>query len=631
MLSMLALGCAPLVAQSPGFSVELASLDIEELMNIRITSVSRRDERLSGAPASAFIITAEDIRRSGATSLPEILRMAPNLQVARVNAYEYAITSRGFNNRVGNKLLVLLDGRTIYTPLFSGVFWEMQDTNLDDIERIEVISGPGGTIWGANAVNGVINIITAHTADTQATVLSGGAGSFERHASARTGGGSGPLTWRAYAKANEWDSTWDSQRAAYGVDQWRREQLGFRMDWAGTDQQLIVQGDTMQGRSQHRGFVGTYELPPVEVHSSNLQARWTRELDGGSSVSVQGYVVHSEREERILFSPESTITDLEAQHHFTFAAGFDHEVVWGGGYRHAHDKVGPGAVTNYLPSSRDLSWENLFIQDEIALSDTFSLTPGLKLEWNDYTGMEQLPSVRAAWELSEGHNLWAGWSRTVRAPSRLDRDVYFPATEPFIIAGGPNFVAEVAKVGELGYRSQPLADLSYSVTLYHYDWEKLRSGTPLPLPVYLVNNIAGESWGVEGWGTWQVASGWRLRAGFNTLEKDLAFNSGTSDTVGVANPTLHNDPDYQLMLRSSHDLSNGVQMDLQLRRIAALEVEPVPAYAEMDLRLGWSPVDNVELSLTGTNLLHSRHAEYGPANNRSEINRSVLLGFRWTL
>jgi iron complex outermembrane receptor protein len=627
---VLPLMAAPLQAQDSGFSPDLASLDLEELLNIRITSVSRRDESLAGAAASIFVITAEDIRRSGATSLPEILRMAPNLQVARVNSFEYAITARGFNNRVGNKLLVLLDGRTLYTPLFSGVFWEMHDAHLEDIERIEVVSGPGGTLWGANAVNGVINIITKNAADTGSTLLRAGAGNFERHASLRTGGSIDERTsWRAWAKAGEWDNTF-APDGSDEVDDWNRQQLGFRMDHNGSAQQLMLQGDVLRGESQHRGFVGTIEVPPVKVAATNLQAGWTRALNNGSDVSLQAYWSYNKRDEFVLFSPTSRIFDFELQHHFTLdSATLSHEVVWGFGYRHARDEVDPGVFSIFVPDRRELEWQNLFVQDEISLNDSLKLVPGIKLEWNDYTGMEQLPSVNLAWQAAEQHLLWAGWSRVVRAPSRFDRDVYYPERAPFIVAGGPDFEAEVAHVLELGYRGQVSGTLSWSGTLFHYDWDKLRSGTPLPLPVYLVNNIQGESWGVEAWGSWQLSPVWHLRAGLSTLHKDLEFAPGTSDTAGIDNNTLHNDPDYQWLLRSSHDLAEHIQLDLQLRRVAALDIEQVPGYAELDLRLGWQPAANVEVALTASNLLHKRHAEYSPLANRSEFGRSILVGIRW--
>ncbi|MGV3592651.1 MAG: TonB-dependent receptor plug domain-containing protein [Gammaproteobacteria bacterium] len=618
-------------AQDQGFSMELANLDIEELMNIQISSVSRRAENLSGATASVFVITSDDIRRSGASSVPEILRMAPNLQVARVNAYEYAITARGFNNRVGNKLLVMQDGRTLYTPMFSGVFWEMQDANLEDIERIEVISGPGGTLWGANAVNGVINIITRNASQTQSTLVSATAGNYERGATVRTGGSVGALAWRAYGKASEWDHTWLPTGAA-GVDGFERQLVGFRADHDAGRQQFSLQGEVMQAESQDRGVAGTIAIPPVELKSRSLQANWNRELRSGSEVSVQAYYTYSMRDEFVLFSPESSIFDIEANHHMKFEAGREttHDVVWGGGMRRAYDDVEPGFFTIYIPKERNLDWQNLFIQDEISLGRNLRVVPGIKFEWNDYTGREHLPSLSVAWQ-ADAHLLWASWSRVIRAPSRFDRDVYYPERPPFLIAGGPNFQAEVAHVVETGLRGQPTSKLSYSLTLFHYDWDKLRSATAPPFPLYLVNTIEGNTYGVEAWATWQITPKWQVRGGFNTLEKSLGFGTDAPDTVGVDNPTLHNDPDYQWQLRTRYDLRPNIQMDLQLRRVAELSIESVPSYTELDLRVGWQPTDKLELSLTGANLLHKRHAEYSAPANRNLINRSVAVGLRWML
>ncbi len=291
----------------------------------------------------------------------------------------------------------------------------MQDTNLEDIERIEVISGPGGTLWGANAVNGVINIITRKASQTRSTLVAASAGNFERGATVRTGGRIGEkLDWRVYGKAGEWDHTF-LPSGANGVDAWERQQIGFRADYDGAGQQLSLQGDTMWAESQHRGFVGTLAIPPVKVESRNLQANWTRQLQAGSEVNVQAYYTYNVRDEFVLFSPESSIYDLEANHHITLnPGGMSHDLVWGGGLRHAADHVDPGFFSIYLPDNRELNWENLFVQDEIQLSDNLRLTPGVKLEWNDFTGMEHLPSVNLAWQAGS-YLLWSSWSRVIRA------------------------------------------------------------------------------------------------------------------------------------------------------------------------------------------------------------------------
>jgi iron complex outermembrane recepter protein len=610
----------------PGFTPqELMGLSLEDLSNLQITSVSRRGQNISDAPASIFVITADDIRHSGATSLPEILRLAPNLQVARIDSVQYAISARGFNNSIGNKLLVLLDGRTIYTPLFSGVFWEMEDAFLQDIERVEVISGPGATLWGANAVNGVINIITRPAAQTQGVLLVGSTGEGEYGGGLRVGGTVGSANVRAYVKTRSWDNT-NRENGTDAVDTWDRAQAGFRADWASDADNFTLQGDMSRGESGHRGVVGTIAIPAVRVAGANLLGRWTRELRSGSSLNVQAYWSRSDREEVILFSPKSDIFDLELMHDVAFDA---HHLMWGGGYRYAKDDVTPGFITAVLPAKRSLDWQNIFMQDEWRLADDWTGTIGVKLEWNDYTGMEYLPNARLAWTPAAGHLLWSSVARAVRAPSRFDRDVYFPKTPPFIVAGGPEFESEVAKVLELGYRGTLSNTFTLAATLFHHGWEKLRSGTPLPLPTYLSNDLEGDTYGLEAWVNWQPARLWRISAGLTTLDKDLRFSPGGSDTRGPENPTLHNDPDFQWMLRSSLELGADLVLDMHLRRIDELTVEPVPAYSELNLRLAWVPTDEIEVALVGRNMLHNDHAEFGPPNGRSRIDRSVLLGARW--
>lgn len=615
------------VAQSNFSQANIADLSLEELMNIEVTSVSRRTERLSEAAASIFVISSEDIRRSGATTLPEILRLAPNLQVARIDTVQYAITARGFNNTIGNKLLVLLDGRTIYTPMFSGVFWEMQDTVIEDIDRVEVISGPGATLWGANAVNGVINIITKETSDTQGVLTAVDVGDYERGATFRKGGITGnDIAFRFYGKFREFDNTILTDGSDVRND-WKRGQIGFRAGWTRGRQDFTIQGDAYKGESEHRGFVGPIEIPAVKNRSLNLLGRWNRELENRSNVRLQVYWSQNERDEFILFSPKTDLFDMEFQH--TSAAG-RHNLVWGGGYRHASDEVSPGAFTKYIPDKRSLNWQNVYIQDEFPLSPALTATLGAKLEWNEYTGMEYLPNVRLAWNVSQNHMLWTALSRAVRAPSRFDRDVYFPEAPPFIIAGGPDFESEVAIVAETGYRAQIADFLNYSITAFYHDWDKLRSGTGLPLPAYLVNNIEGSATGLEAWANWRLLDNWVLSGGFSVLDKDLRFKTGTSDTVGVNNYTLHNDPDFQWVIRSSMNLGLNLELDLFLRGVDELTVAPVPAYTELNMRLAWKPADNIEFSITGRNLLHENHPEFGALPLRSVIQQGILLGVKWT-
>jgi iron complex outermembrane receptor protein len=612
-----------LLSSSVGLAAQpatLADLSLEELGQIRVTTVSRTPERVADAPASVFVITSEDIRRSGATSLPEALRLAPNLEVARTDSVQYAISARGFNNAVGNKLLVMIDGRTVYTPLFSGVFWDQQDVLLADVDRIEVISGPGATLWGANAVNGVINVITKAAGDTQGALVSARAGDVERQAAFRYGGRLGTTgAFRAYVETTALDRT-HLAGGAGALDEWQRAQAGFRADWQRDNDRLTLQADAYSGRSQDRGTVVNIPLGRIEVSGANVLARWTRELDDGRELQVQSYLDRASRDDFLFFRPTADIVDIEVQH--TIPLG-RHDLIWGGDYRRSSDDIRTGFATTFIPQSRELDWESLFLQDRLQITKRLEATLGLKLESNDYTGTESLPSFRIAWKPSSEQLVWAALSRAVRAPSRYDRDVFFPGQPPFLVVGGPNFKSEVAEVLEAGYRAQPNDNVSFSVTVFHNDWDRLRSGTALP--VQLENRIEGDTDGVEGWATWRIARAWQLAAGFSTLDKNLQLEPGSTDPVGVDNETLANDADYQWLLRASADLPHDLELDVRVRQVDALPNPAVPAYTAVDATLSWRPTPRLDLRLIGQNLFDAAHPEYGPARTRSEIERGVLL------
>ena len=601
----------------------LKQLSVDQLLDIEVTSVSKRSEPLSGAPASIYVITAEAIHRSGVTTLPEALRLAPNLQVARADAVQYAISARGFNNNIGNKLLVLVDGRTVYTPLFSGVFWDQQDVMLEDVERIEVISGPGATLWGANAVDGVINVITRSASDTTGTLISALAGDDELGAALRVGTAFNGGAIRLYAKYGEFDHTQRSDGTPQ-LDDWNRAQVGFRADFGGGADAFTVQGDAYQGDSVPRGSVGTFELTKIDISGANLLGRWRREMASGSQLQLQMYFDHTDRDDALFYRPKADIFDLDLQYAIN---GTRHRVLWGAGYRHGHDDIEPGLATIFVPASRSLDWGNLFVQDEITLADAWVATLGLKLESNDYTGVETLPSMRLAWKPAENQLLWGALSRAVRAPARYDTDVRFPGFPPFFVVGGPNFESEVANVVELGYRAQPAAAVSYSVTGFVHFWDRLRSGTAIP--VELENKIEGEIYGIEAWADYRVATFLVLSAGGTWMHEDLRLKKGSTDPVGVDNPTLRNDPDYQWSLRSRFDLPRNLQHDLSLRHVDSLPAPVVPSYSELELRFAWQPRDNLELSLVGRNLLHDSHPEFGDVSSRSEYQRDFFGRVRW--
>ena len=599
----------------------IADLSLEELGNIEITSVSGYAERLVDAAASIFVITSDDIRRSGYRTLPDVLRLAPNLQVARSGANGYAISARGFNNDNGlaNKLLVLIDGRTVYSLSLSGVFWDMQDVMLEDVERIEVISGPGATLWGANAVNGVINIISRSTRNTQGVLVTLGGGNQEKGAAVRYGGRFGSNGhFRVYGKTDDFQNT----KSANGnslPDGWERGQVGFRADWVDVGRSFTIQGDAYKGRSEDRPVFNA-----VEVSGANLLARWNQRLNNGSDIRLQAYYDHTDREDQLLFRDDIKVFDIEFQQGITLGA---HKVLWGTGYRQARNDMRNSLFFGFVPSFRKLNWKNLFAQDEIKLTQSVDLTVGLKLESNDYTGWEYLPSARLAWKPSGNQLVWGSVSRAVRAPARLDRELRFPPNGLFI-NGGPNFVSEVANVIELGYRAQPTSTFTYSVTAFHHIYDKLRSGQPAPF-ANVENKMEGTANGIEAWATFQATRAWRLSGGFTTLHKHLRLKPGSTDPVGPS--ALGNDPDQQWMLRSAFNFTDRHEFDVMVRHVSSLPQPAVPAYTAADARFGWRASRDVEVSLTLQNLFDREHAEFGVAPGRSEYQRGVFLKLLWRM
>jgi iron complex outermembrane receptor protein len=615
----LVLAAYPSYAATPS-DRDLADLTLEELANVEITSVSKKPERLLDASASVFVISSEDIRRSGATSLPEALRLAPNLQVAQVDARQYAISARGFNNTADNKLLVLIDGRSVYTPLFSGVFWDVQDVMLEDVERIEVISGPGGTLWGTNAVNGVINVITRQAKDTQGGLMSVGGGNTEAGAAVRYGGAFGENGhYRIYGKFFDRQDT-STANGNSRNDAWNKGQIGFRSDWGSAAQQFTLQGDTYSGDFDQTA-PGT-----GSISGTNLLGRWGHQLDGGSSLRLQAYYDHTERTIPGTFGEKRDIYDLEFEH--SLQAATAHAVVWGASYRYGVDRVSNTAVLAFLPADVNQQWASLFGQDEITLRPDLRLTLGARLERNDYTGNEFLPNARLAWNLSSNRLLWTAASRAVRAPSRIDRDFFVPGQAPFLFAGGSTFHSEVAKVFEVGYRAQPTAAVSYSVTVFHSIYDALRSIEPTPSGSLMIDNkMEGTTNGIEMWGSYQALQNWRLSGGFTALRERLQLKPDSADPLGVS--AEGNDPAHSWILRSTVDLSGAREFDVTVRRVSALPNPAVPAYVAVDVRLGWKPRNDLELSLTGRNLFDDGHPEFGNPVTRSEIGRSAYIKLLW--
>jgi iron complex outermembrane receptor protein len=597
-------------------TADLADLSLEQLGNIVVTSVARRAESLASAAASVYVISAEDIRRSGGTTLPEVLRLAPNLDVARADANQYAISARGFNNVLANKLLVLIDGRTVYSPLFSGVFWESQDVLLADVERIEVISGPGSTLWGANAFSGVINVITRPASETQGVLAYAGGGNLENGGAARYGGAlPNGGAYRLYAKYFHRDHTSLADGSAIR-DSSDRTQAGFRSDWSAAQATWTLQGDACTGDIDQAPAGRT-------IGGANLLARYTRTFDDGGSIRLQAYYDHTERDHRQQFTERLDTLDVDAQYGRTMLER--HQLLLGAGYRASRDRVGNSASQAFVPAERTLQWSNVFVQDEIALTSALAATLGAKVEHNIYTGSEFLPTVRIGWRATPEFFAWGAASRTVRAPSRIDRDLFFPGQPPFVLVANETFRSEVADVYELGVRGQPLSALSCSVTVFRERYDRLRDIEIGPSGLVFGNGIEGRSLGVEAWAAWRITPIWRLTGGITALHQHLQVKPGHRDFGGL--PALGNDPSAWWSLRSSFDLSPQHEFDVAVRHTGARDNPAVPAYTAVDARAGWHPSRAVELSLSATNVFAHRQIEWG---NRAELDRGVFLKVIWT-
>lgn len=630
-------------AEEPSDSAaELKKLSVEELMGLEVTSVSKRPERLSATASAIQVITHEEIQESGAQSLPEALRLADNLQVAQKNSHDWAISARGFNTDLSNKLLVLVDGRSVYTPLYSGVFWNVQDYPLADLDRIEVISGPGSTLWGANAVNGVINITTKSATDTQGLYLEGGGGShWKDFGTVRYGGTLAPnVYFRIYGKYFESDA----EVLASGTraqDAWRQGRGGFRIDAQSSSQDILtLQGDLYGGSADHTAT--------GESRSSggNILGRWSRTLSQDSNMNLQTYFDRTHISlptNAVAFAPAGVIADdlntydVDFQHHFRM--GERHRVVWGLGYRFTHDVVSNALSLSFFPPTLNQNLFSGFVQDEVMLRPEVFLTAGTKLEHNDYTGYEVEPSVRLQWNPGLNHTLWSAVSRAVRTPSRIDHDLAEPApsTGLVILEGGSDFKSETVVAYELGYRAEVSTKLVTSLSTFYNQYDHVRSTAPsphptipgLPFPLIFQNDLEGHTYGMELSANYQLLAAWRLHAGYTLLKEDLRVKAGRSDFSDALNETA--DPQQQFALRSAVDLGRNLDVSTALRWVDTLHINNaavvgiVPSYFELNARLGWHPTPKVELSIVGENLLHAQHPEYGfPSPSRIEIQRSLF-------
>jgi iron complex outermembrane receptor protein len=600
---------------------QLRDLSIEQLGDVQVTSVSKSPESLSDAPAAIYVITHNDIMRSGAMTIPEILRLAPNLEVAQLNATSYAITARGFNvgdnASLSNKLLVLIDGRSVYSPLFGGVYWDMLNVLPEDIDRIEVISGPGAALWGSNAVNGVINIITLPSSATQGGVVTLGAGNLERDVSVQYGGRLSPdLTYRVHGEFSGF-SAYPQSNGQSADDAWNRPGGGFRLDWTPANDQVSVQGDLLTETEQPDGF----------NRSNDLAATWHHKFDDGSSLQLLSYFDEDGRYVNNGSGFTLYTYDFEIQHNFTVADW--NNIVWGVGER-AFRYIFENTALQLVPANQTLNIADIFVQDTISLPYKVKLTLGFKLEDEPYAGLQPMPNIRIAWKPIDSTLLWAAVSRAVRSPTPVDANLreYLGPTD--FLNGSTAFRPEDLTAYEIGTRVQASPQASFSISGYHDVYDNIRTidpGTsPSGIPLVFGNLMQGTVNGVELWGDYQVTDWWRLSAGFDVLHENLEFLPGAITSVGLA--FVADDPGHQASLHSSMNFDHGVTWDAYLRNVGALSHPSVPTYTELDTRIGWDITKALQVSLSGFNLLHAYHMEFLEDGVTTEVPRSVYAQLR---
>lgn len=604
-------------------------------MAVQVTGVTRRAEPLGRTPAAVFVLSAEDIRRSGARSIAEALRLVPGLDVARINASGYAISARGFNSSSADKLQVLLDGRSVYTPLTSSVFWDVLDTYLPDLERIEVIRGPAGAVWGANAVNGVINIITKSAADTQGTQVLLATGTEQKHeVSVRTGGRFGSDgKIRLYAKSTELDSS-RLPSGGQGPDGKQLQQAGFRMDWGtAATGSFTVSGDAYDGENQDSNG-------STDVDGGNLSGHWKRQWQSGAESSAQLNVDTYDRRIPDIYVEQRRTYALDLQHSLPTRSG--HQLTFGLASQISEDKTGgPPVVIIFSPQDRTLSTYGGFAQDQLAFGDgRGTAVLGARLDHNDYTGLELQPSLRAGWQFNEGWYGWSSVSRAVRTPNRINRDIAFFCSPRFsaqlnctagstLPLGSSGFDSEKLIAYESGLRWRASPKLLVELAGFYNDYSDLSSFEGAGIAGRFGNRFDGRGLGGELNASWNPVTSLQLTAFYSYLDLDLKRKKGSIDAT-TERTVEGNSPTNQAGLRLNWQPSATTNVGSQLRYVDGLAAQQVPGYAELDARVGWWLQPDVELALVGQNLLQRSHAEFGPPTTRLEIERAVLAELRWS-
>lgn len=620
-------------------------LSLEQLLETQVLSASKKSEAVADAPAAIYVVTYEDIVRSGVTSIPDALRMVPGVNVAQSDSNSWAISIRGFNSALANKLLVLIDGRTVYNPVFGGVLWEAHNLMLTDIERIEVIRGPGGTLWGANAVNGVINIITKNSSDTQGSIVSVLSGNEETNLSLRHGGNlSNKGTYRVYAKGFKKDSSHHPYND-HAYDNWDGIRAGFRTDWDG---QFTIQGDAYRTNTEQRrqNFSLIEPYMPIEnqklvYEGINLLGRWTDQQENGSQLSLQAYIDWTRRDEPLNFIDDRITYDIEAQ--YNFAPIGIHQLVAGTGFRFMDDEKTGNNNVSFSPAKRQSDLYNFFIQDKITLSpDKWFLTLGSKFEHNDFSGSELQPNIRLQWHATSEQTWWSSVSRAVRTPTPIEEDL----TSTLVTGAGlraafvpnNNFKSEKLIAYELGYRNQLTENLSADVATFYNDYERLQTFAFQPiipvingidpphflLPVQFTNDMKGRSHGLETAINWMLDENLKIALNYTWLQMSMTALVPTQESAELLYP------DYQFGLKVFWNINDNWTLDTSSIHVAELPAG-VDAYTRLDINLSGQLTKSLRFNLTGQNLLEKNHREFGSPNdmNAAEVERGIYGKLTW--
>jgi len=644
---------------------QLKSFSLAKLANLEVSIASKTPRKASQIAAAITVLTADDIRKSLATTIPDVLRTVPGLQVARIDAHNWVVSSRGFGDRSTNKLLVMIDGRSIYSHLYGGVLWDQHDVVLGDIERIEVIRGPGASVWGANAVNGVINIITRSALDSQGeTTITTTAGSEISYTSLRTSAAlSENGAYRVYAKYRNHDDAvyHGGSKADDGWDDWR---TGFRMDWQGDNNtHITLQGDMHRGDFSERISVLDFAPPytqlvtdDIEAWGHNILARWSTTSSSGGRSELQAYY---EKQQRDQWKLEESTTTYDINYNYQLPRLGRHEVIVGGGYRYIDNKlpdgdISIGQVRLFTPERRDDELFSFFAQDEVeVLDDSLWLTLGIKLEDNDYSGFDAQPNIRLRWALSERHMLWGSISKAIRTPSRAEHDAFIvldivdtgPPPTALVLQGNSDFDNEELIAWELGYRFLNSDNLSFDLSLFYNDYDDLRLTeslglfpAPPPAPsalgalIITTNGVSAKSYGLDMALAWRPSQQWQVNLSYAYIDIRMHLKSshnglGVDSTEGLS-------PENQLTVSSNYKINNNLQFNLIARYVDELPTNNTDAYFELDAGLKWQLNPQLALSLVGRNLIDAEHRETSDTFFSTEetlVQREFYLKLDWQL